>query len=151
MPASQTGEHRGLEFRGAPDFWGGRLWPFPFYFESTHTTFRVDIRRSSEAAANDGVWDDNRISFRIVLANGQWNDLPPENCTSANGGPPRCKKRREDRCESRGSRRSRSSPSSRSTRRGRRRRSRAGGWGGGGRRCTAGSASTAGWGGARPG
>lgn len=58
---------RGLEFRMSPEFWPRRLHLFPFYFESTNPSFRVDVRRVSHPPADDD-WPDGRVAFEIVFA-----------------------------------------------------------------------------------
>lgn len=64
MPAHQTAELHGLQLTISPDYWLRRLFHFPFYFEHTNPTFRIDVKR-----VNDTIWDQG-IGIQIVLANG---------------------------------------------------------------------------------
>ena len=72
LPASQTGEFRGLEFRVDPAFWLRRLLHFPFFFESTHPSFHLHLtRKTIPLPESQGVWVGNKIEINIRLANGQ--------------------------------------------------------------------------------
>ena len=82
MPASNTGESRGLEFRVKPEFWLRRLLHFPFFFESTNPSFHLHLTRKTIPLPEspEGVWVENKIEINIRLANGQMTtrklDLP---------------------------------------------------------------------------
>ena len=69
MAGRQTVTHCGLRFRVSPDFWLRRLFRFPFYFESTNPSFRVDVRRVSEPPVDD-YWPYDLVTFQIVFADG---------------------------------------------------------------------------------
>jgi len=69
MPGRQTVTHAGIQFRVALDFWLRRLLRFPFYFESTNPSFRVDIKRLSEKPNNEAFPND-AVIFEVVFADG---------------------------------------------------------------------------------
>ncbi len=63
MPGRQRVVFGGLEYYVSPAFWLRRWLRFPFYFESTNPSFRVDIRRVSQPPANENV-----AAMRFVAA-----------------------------------------------------------------------------------
>jgi hypothetical protein len=70
MPARQTGHYGGLELLVVPHYWLRRLSRFPFYFESTHPSFRISIKRVSDQPPDEG-WEDGHVKFEICRPDGQ--------------------------------------------------------------------------------
>jgi hypothetical protein len=68
MAGRQTVVHAGLQFWVEPAFRLRRLFHFPFYFESTNPSFRVFIKRVSEAPTGGG-WEKGTITFQVLFAN----------------------------------------------------------------------------------
>jgi len=67
LPASQTAESYGLQLSVKPNFWLRRLLHFPFYFDSTNPTFRVEIKRVKE---DPGANARGTLNIQIVTADG---------------------------------------------------------------------------------
>jgi len=66
---SQTVEVAGLEFKVSPDFWLRRITHFPFYFETTNPSFRVDVKRAADDTPYEALPVDGLV-FEIVFADG---------------------------------------------------------------------------------
>ncbi|GAF82376.1 unnamed protein product, partial [marine sediment metagenome] len=75
MAGRQTVTYCGLRFRISPDFWLRRLFRFPFYFESTNPSFRVEVKRLSDPPP-DEEWLYGAIVFQIVFADGTMTSKP---------------------------------------------------------------------------
>ena len=69
MAGSGTAVHAGLQFRARPAFWLRRLLHFPFYFESTNPSFRIDIKRVSDPPPREDV-EGGVIRFQVAFADG---------------------------------------------------------------------------------